>query len=150
MWDVVLATMNMVQELDWVRALRTSTWAYPLVNAAHIAGFALLFGAIAVVDISILRRGHHDPATDGFSVRIAFLGFGFALASGLVLFAVRAQAYVQNPFMGMKLCLILLAGANALFFHIMSGRANASRISASVSLFIWTATIGSGRLVGFW
>src|SRR3546814_3716465 len=39
-----------LQNLEPVAALRASRWVYPLVNTAHIAGIALLFGAIAPLD----------------------------------------------------------------------------------------------------
>src|SRR3546814_13778308 len=42
-----------LQNLEPVAALRASRWVYPLVNTAHIAGIALLFGAIAPLDLRL-------------------------------------------------------------------------------------------------
>lgn len=156
MWDVLLNLTDAVQALDLVRALRTSNWAYPILNAAHVAGIGLLFGAIAVADVAILRRGRLDRAADALPVRIALVGFALATATGLVLFAVRASAYAQNPFMGIKFGLIALAGANALLLRWVASRSAPQhcsvrqRTAAGASLAIWTAAIGSGRMIGFW
>lgn len=156
MWDAVLTLTLGLQDLSWVRALRTSTWVYPFLNAAHIIGFALLFGAIAVVDLATLRRGAYSPKHDTPIVRVALIGFGIALTTGLILFAVRANSYIQNPFMAAKLALILLAGINAAILHrksripIERGSLRSARTSAASSLTFWVATICTGRLVGFW
>ena len=156
MWDALLNFTDSIQALDAVRALRTSTWAYPILNAAHIAGIGLLFGAIAVADAAILRRGRLDPAQDGPPIRIALVGFSLAAATGVVLFAVRASAYAQNPFMGAKLALIALAGVNVFALRWLvrrsqpNGRSVRQRAAAGASLAIWTAAIGSGRMIGFW
>ena len=89
-------------------------------------------------------------------MRIALVGFTLATATGFVLFAVRANAYAQNPFMGIKLGLIALAGANALVLRWVAYRSTnqpgsiQQRTAAGASLAIWTAAIGSGRMIGFW
>ena len=130
--------------------------AYPIVNAAHIAGIGLLFGAIAVADVAILRRGRFVSAEDGPPIRIALAGFTLAAVTGVVLFAVRASAYAQNPFMGTKLALIALAGLNVFTLRLLArrsrsnGRSVQQRAAAAASLAIWTAAIGSGRMIGFW
>ena len=35
--------------------LKASRWVYPLVNAGHILGIALLVGAVIPMDVAVLR-----------------------------------------------------------------------------------------------
>jgi hypothetical protein len=153
MWDAVLTWTDWAQALGPVRALRVSSYAYPLVNAAHIIGLALLFGAIAVADVGILREGRYDAADHGPAIRIAIAGFALAATTGLILFAVRASAYAQNPFMWGKLALIAVAGANAFGLRQLARRQQRisllERTAAVSSLAIWIGAIVSGRMIGF-
>src|SRR3546814_3819020 len=52
-----------LQNLEPVAALRASRWVYPLVNTAHIAGIALLFGAIAPLDLRLLGAWRDRKST---------------------------------------------------------------------------------------
>ncbi len=156
MWDILLPAAAWLQELPPIKSLRASAWTYPLVNATHILGFALLFGAIAVADLAILRRGRLAAAND-LAVRVALAGFALAAATGVVLFAVRALAYLQNPFMLAKVILIVLAGLNAFTLRRLARNEDRSpdgaivqRACAAASLGFWMAAIVSGRLIGFW
>ena len=45
-----------VENLAVVSALRNSTLAYPLVNAGHILGVALLVGGIVPLDLRLLGQ----------------------------------------------------------------------------------------------
>src|SRR3546814_3617112 len=60
-----------LQNLEPVAALRASRWVYPLVNTAHIAGIALLFGAIAPLD---LRSEEHTSELQSL-MRISYAVF---------------------------------------------------------------------------
>ncbi|MGH6930129.1 MAG: hypothetical protein ACREEV_17565, partial [Dongiaceae bacterium] len=69
-------------------ALRGSTWVYPLVNAGHIAGIALLFGAIASFDLRLMGAWRLVPL-DGLSrvlVPLAATGLVIAAVAGSLLF----------------------------------------------------------------
>ena len=55
---------------DWAAALeatalatglRNSVWSYPLVNAAHILGVALLVGSIVPLDLRLLGAWRSAP-----------------------------------------------------------------------------------------
>ncbi|MCF8478182.1 MAG: hypothetical protein K9G60_14230, partial [Pseudolabrys sp.] len=46
--------LTAIQELAPVAALRSSRWSYAAVNTAHIAGLALLVGAIVPLDLRLM------------------------------------------------------------------------------------------------
>jgi hypothetical protein len=64
-----------------------STWLYPLVNAGHIVGIALLFGAIAPLDLRLIGAWNRI-SLDVFLrilVPVAVAGLGLAACAGACL-----------------------------------------------------------------
>lgn len=141
-------SMAAIEAWPWIAAIRRSAVIYPLVNATHIAGLSLLFGAIAVYDLRVLRHG----SDQGFSQEISVARFGFAIAAatGLVLFGIRATHYAENVAMQAKLVLITLALLNAVLFDRVSrATVRAARAGAAASFSLWLAVIFTGRFIGF-
>ncbi|MGI8740813.1 MAG: hypothetical protein ACR2KU_14790 [Gammaproteobacteria bacterium] len=79
-------------------ALRGSTWVYPLVNAAHILGFALLLGAIVPLDLRRLGFWRSVPAATLSRVLtpVAMAGLLIAVSAGSLLFIARAVEYAAS------------------------------------------------------
>ncbi|MBX9910545.1 MAG: DUF2214 domain-containing protein [Beijerinckiaceae bacterium] len=145
-----------LESLGPVAALRTSTIAYPAVNALHIIGLGLLLGAVVALDLRILgwrrRPNWRDEAMD--LGRLAALGLALALVTGLALLSVRIGRYLENPALWLKFALIALGLANALWLgrHLrLSGSepSVAIRLGAAVSLAVWPAAIFAGRWIAF-
>jgi hypothetical protein len=76
------------------------------------------------------------------------------------MFVAHAGELMANPVFPVKICLILLAGANAGVFHagVFSRAAQwdldvmppiAARAAAGVSLLLWVSVIASGRLLAY-
>lgn len=140
--------------------LRQSTIAYPLLNAAHIASLALLFGAIATLDLRILGLFSAQPVATlaGPLSAMAAFGLSLAIATGALLFSVRPQAYVENPAFLLKMVLVAAGTSNAIalrarasWTQTLSGApaSTATRLAAGASLLLWTGAILAGRWIGF-
>lgn len=139
--------------------LRGSTWLYPLVNAAHIVGIALLFGAMAPLDLRMMGAWSGIPlgALSRVLVPVAVTGLGLAAAAGSLLFIARASEYVASPFFQAKMALLAVGIANALAYHLLgrrSGRRAAEsvplrRLFGATSLTVWLCVIVLGRLIGY-
>ncbi|WP_332674446.1 hypothetical protein, partial [Aromatoleum sp.] len=135
--------------------LRHSTWLYPLVNAAHILGIALLVGGIAPVDAKLLGLWRAVPLA--FFARtvlpFAFGGAVLAIVAGALLFIVQPADYAALPVFWLKIALVLAGLANALLlhrsraWHAQLARADAAppparlRIGGALSLLIWLAVL---------
>lgn len=135
-------------------ALRSSTWAYPAVEVAHLLGVALLFGAIVAIDLRMLGRGTALPLAPltAYLLPIAWAGFAAATVTGVALFATGATAYAANGLFQAKLAVLAAAGVNALVLHRAGGvRASAgpARVAAVASIVLWTAAVGLGRWVAY-
>jgi hypothetical protein len=144
------------------QAMRQWLYLYPAVETTHIAGIALLFGSIAVLDlrllglsrqISVKRLARHVlPWTAG--------SFALIVPSGLAMFTAHAMEFIGNPVFALKMGLILAAGVNAAILHAGIFRSAASwdvnvapppaaRVAAGLSLLTWLSVIACGRLLAY-
>lgn len=137
-------------------ALKASFYVYPVVNAVHIAAVGALFASVVLIDLRVLGAlASVEPrAFIALMRRVAFLGFGLAVLTGLALFSVRASEYAAMPVFLAKLGLILAAGLNFLLFLRLAGDGAppvpaAACASAVASILLWAAVLLAGRFVGF-
>lgn len=152
--------------LDWIAGwplaglLRRSGTAYLLVNAGHIASIGLLFGAITALDLRLLGAARTLPlaAAAPYLSRLAAAGLVLALLTGMCLFAVNPQSYLDNPAFLTKLGLLALGVVNALWLHCrvpwttaLQGESTPTsvKLHAAMSLFLWLGAIVAGRWIGF-
>lgn len=164
---IVLATPAAAQGIleslrDWgiAEQLRLSFYAYPIVNAVHILGLALLVAAIILVDLRILGLFRRTPFA--FFGRIleptAALGLLIAIVAGFFLFVVKPLDYAENaPFL-VKIGIIAVAIVNAIVQRFSTGWRVAMnegaigarmRFQAALSLILWIAALFAGRFIAF-
>ena len=144
-------------------ALRNSVWSYPLVNAAHILGVALLVGSIVPLDLRLLGAWRSVPLAPLWGVLTHTAGVGVLLAIifGALLFITRATEYVASNLFIAKMVFVGLGTASALSLRMRS-RVHVSemtsgqwkpparlRLAASISLVSWLTALTLGRLVGY-
>jgi hypothetical protein len=137
--------------------LRHARWGYAAVNAAHIAGIALLVGAVVPLDLRLLGlwRGVPRESLVRVLVPVAAVGLAIAVAAGLLLFSVRSRHYAGIGFLQAKLFLVLTGAAAALMLHAAHGflleSASSARLRAHaiLSLVCWLGALLCGRLIAF-
>ncbi|MGE0313708.1 MAG: hypothetical protein AB7P21_19015 [Lautropia sp.] len=140
--------------------LRKSLWLYPIVNALHVLGIALLVGPILAFDARVLGLWARVPAATLGSVLlpVARLGFGLAVVTGALLFVARPLDYAYSALFLAKLALIAVALANVVRLHRSAGwrgleagaRPGAAvRLAAGLSALCWIATVFAGRMLGY-
>ncbi|WP_325170268.1 DUF6644 family protein [Cupriavidus respiraculi] len=147
-------------------ALRTSAWAYPAIEIVHLTGMALLFGTIAVVDLRLAGAARALPVTTLLRHVLPWTigAFVAIVASGVLLFLAHADELATNRAFLVKLGLIALGLANALYFHVRPYRTldapgrswnvdaappAITRACALLSLLTWTLVICAGRLIAY-
>jgi len=143
-------------------ALRQSLWAYPIVNAGHIVGLALLFGAIVPLDLRLLGAWREVPLAliNRILLPVALTGLALALVTGPLVFSVRATEYAALPLLGIKLALIACALANALLLRLtlawrawrdsaLTGTTPRLQVAGGLSIMFWLAAIFAGRMIGY-
>lgn len=151
---------------EWLAALehsalghlaRHSPWAYTFANVLHVLGAALLVGAIAVFDATLLARRFADAAAVGrVAIPIAAGGLALQVPTGVLLLAAEARALGQNPAFYAKLVFIALGLLNVALFHARFGTAlrrgvlsSGARGLAFVSLAAWVLTLAAGRMIAY-
>ena len=143
-------------------AMRQELWLYPAVEIAHIAGFVVLVGSIAMLDLRLLGLSselavrqlarHVLPWTLGALLLI--------VPTGLMMFVAHASDLISNPAFQVKLLLIMGAGLNAAVFHMGPFRTveswdrglntpAAAKVHAAASLALWLGVITCGRLLAY-
>ncbi|WP_290630324.1 DUF2214 domain-containing protein [Aquisalimonas sp.] len=153
---MIVAFLSAVEAWAPIAALRNSMLVYPLVNAGHILGVALLVGSLIPLDLRLAglwRQVMLMPVWRMLS-RTAVCGFLLALITGLLLFATRATEYVESTLFLTKLALILVAGLNAIwlarrFTALLSPATAVVRPAAVASIILWVGVLVLGRLVGY-
>lgn len=142
-----------IEQWPLAAALRGSVWLYPLVNAAHILGIALLFGAIVPLD---LRHAGFWPSVSLRGLRrvllpVAVCGLALAVIAGALLFIAKAGDYAASPWFGAKIAVVALALANAAAFEFGRHREPGPwpPLAGLASVALWLAAIVLGRLVGY-
>ncbi len=145
------------------RGLRDSVWAYPLVNAGHLAGVALLVGAIVPLDLRLLRLWQSVPLAPLWQVltRTAATGLLLAIGFGFLLFMTRATEYIDSRLFISKMAVVGGATANALILRLAvsdegletssaSGKLPLGvRLCAGISLTGWLTALILGRFIGY-
>lgn len=145
-------------------AMREWPWLYPAVALAHLVAGALLFGAIAVLDLRLLGFGR---ALSARRLAAHVLPWGAAsllviVPSGLALFTAHASELIDSRVFVLKMALILTAAVNAGLFHTTVFRSAAVwdaeemrslppppsvRAFAAASLALWAAVLACGGLL---
>jgi hypothetical protein len=151
-----------LQSTGLATALRQSFWVYPLVNAGHVVGLALLFGAIVPLDLRLLGFWEKVPlaAMSRILLPVAIAGLALAVSTGALLFSVRATEYAAMPLFWLKFSLIACAVINALLLHMslawavhehseLGGTMPRLQLAGALSIGLWLAVIVAGRMIGY-
>ena len=158
--------MAMVEASLFAEALRNlGVWTYGIVNLAHIVGISLLFGAIVILDIRLLSFWQHVSVGTiaTITIPIAVIGLSLAIPSGISMFAMNATQYHENPFVYLKIPILVLALANVVVVtrlrawqravtgsFLRPGDGSILYVSGAFSLCLWSSVLVCGRMIGYW
>jgi hypothetical protein len=140
-------------------AIRSSTWAFAVIESCHLLGLAAIGGAVLVVDLRLLglglqRQSVADIARDAHPWLVGSLLV--MLATGVALFLSEPiKCYYSTPFWVKMTCLSL---AIVFTFTVRRKVTMADEIRvrplryklvALVSLALWFGVGAGGRWIGF-
>jgi hypothetical protein len=140
-------------------AIRTSPWAFAVIESIHLLALSVIGGAVLVVDLRLLGYGlKRQPvaqvARDAYPWLVGSLLV--MLASGGALFLSESiKCYYSTPFR-VKMVSLLLAVCFTFTAHQRVATADETRVAplwraliALVSLTLWFCVGASGRWIGF-
>jgi hypothetical protein len=135
-------------------ALAAHPWAYPALEAVHIAGIALLVGNLVLLELRVWGAAPELPLRPlaRLALALALAGFGVVALTGLAMFSAQPGDLLANRAFVVKMGLVALAGLNAALFHARDGLARldgVARAQTALSLGLWLGVIICGRWIAY-
>jgi hypothetical protein len=163
MLDLLDSLLMLLQSSALGVAVRSAQYLYPVLEAIHILGIALLVGPAFTFDLRLLGVGHRVVSATTAArhlLPISRIGFAIAVTTGIALLSAQATVVAGTGAAPWKFGLLILAGLNVPVFHYGIYRRVdewtdaavtpiAARVGAAVSLIAWTGMILAGRLLAY-
>jgi hypothetical protein len=153
-----LTGLELLKQLPFAVWLRSSEWAYPSLEVAHILGIALMLGSVFLVDFKLLgflKRPRDEisaQALSHFALMWTLTGFSIIVMSGSLMLFARLSDLIGNPAFLWKIGLISCGLSKASLLHSRHGLARAdigSKLQAVLSILIWIGTVACGRWIAY-
>ena len=156
--------------LEWMEALpssvalRESINAYPILLTSHIVSMCLFVGLIAFWDMRLAGLTLRSVRVSIIPSRLfpwaLGLGFGVSAVTGLLLVYGQPMRYYTNFWFWLKMGMMVVAGVNALVFHLTTEQSvrewdtdrvppSAARFAGFFSLALWAGIIITGRMTAY-
>ena len=160
--DSMLDVVEVVMRTSPVgRFVRTSQFAWPILESLHFMGMSVLIGTIGLFDLRLLGFARGVPYAALH--RLIPLGIGaytLNILTGLCFLSGTPDQYLWNPAFRFKLAFMAVAGLNVLFFYTRVFRRLqqlpsdapppfGARLAGAVSLSMWIGVMSAGRLLTF-
>ena len=142
---MILSFCQWLQDTGFSTAIRESTWGFPILGAWHVLSIAWFGGAVVMGDLR--RLGVRLPPEIALHLW-ARIGIAALLATGLLLFAVEPLVCYHSLSFRIKLALLAAIAVNALANNRAVGPVRA-RVSAGISLALWTGIVFAARGIAF-
>jgi uncharacterized membrane protein len=135
-------------------------WGWPASETVHFVGLCLLFGVVLLVDLRMLGFMKSIPYSALHRLLPwGVLGFGVNVVTGILFFiGAPPDFYMTNGIFVWKLALIMVAGANALYFTVFEQvwtigadgtPAITTKVAAAAGILLWLGVIFCGQMLPF-
>jgi hypothetical protein len=143
--------------------VRDSTWLFPIIETVHILGIAVLVGSTSILDLRLMGLTYKEQPVSKLAWRFlpwAWMGFLIQVITGGLLFASEATKMITNLGFQVKMVLIVVAGLNALVFHLIAYQSVgkwendrvaplSARAAGLISILLWFGIVGFGRWIAY-
>lgn len=160
----VEALLKTLEDTSLASGIRHSLYIFPFMEAIHVIAISLVFGTITVIDLRILGVASTNRSFARMSdemLKWTWVAFVFAALSGVVMFVTNARVYFHNTAFQIKMVLLVAAAINMGIFHLTEAREahrwdtgkhaipRGAKLAGFLSMLLWVAVIGAGRVIGF-
>jgi hypothetical protein len=140
------------------QAIRASNWMFPVIEAFHLAGLALIGGAVLILDMRLFDMGLRQMPVARLARAVQpFLNgsLGLMLATGTLLFLSEAVKCYYSAAFWMKMIFLALA---IIFTYTVQQRVALadqapgpflSKLVGAVSIILWAGVGVGGRWIAF-
>jgi len=159
---IMLEILAWLEESPLGAIARESLYGFQVLVGIHILGLTVSVGILLWVDLrmmGICLKGL--PLTDVYRALSKWftVGFSIMMLSGMALFAGFATSAYENVFFRIKILAMIVAGINAIVFHVLLRRMPAHadsadpavsvRLAGLASITLWTVVILCGRMISY-
>ena len=144
-------------------AFRESLYGYPFLLTTHVISMCLFAGLVVMMDLRLVGIGNRRTPISEIQRRLfpwQMVGFTVNLITGALLFYGQPMRYYGKALYWTKLSLMILAGINALVFHLTTYRSVrdwdtdpvppvSARLAGYFGLFLWAGVVAFGRLTAY-
>ncbi len=134
-------------------------WMWPTCETLHFIGLSLLCGVVFLVDLRVLgvMRGVSFASLHRL-LPWAALGFGLNVVTGMLFFIGIPGQYIHNASFYWKIGLVMLAGANAVYFTLFDEPWSlgpgeeaplTAKIAAVSAMVLWVGVMYCGSMLPF-
>ena len=161
--------MSIMEILEWIEATqigsiaRESMWGFQILVGLHILGLIFSVGTLIWFDLRLLGAGMRGCPVSRLYRQLmpwTLSGFVVMFVSGTFLLAGFATSAYSNFYFRLKVAALLLAGVNAMLYHLVTERRiaewdqapkppGAARIAGVTSIFLWAVIILAGRMMSY-
>jgi hypothetical protein len=143
------------------RFVRTSQFAWPILESLHFLGMSVLIGTIGLFDLRLLGFARGIPyAALHRLIPLGITAYTLNILTGLCFLSGTPDQYLWNPAFRFKVAFMAVAGLNVVFFYTRVFRRLqelpadspppfSARVAGAVSLTMWIGVMSAGRLLTF-
>lgn len=152
--------------VTWLRSqsvmslVNDTSWVWPASEVLHFVGLGLSFGVILLLNLRVLGMMKSLAFTDVHRMLPwGMVGFALNLVTGMMFFIAVPGQYVANAPFQWKIVVLMLLGANLLYFttsYDTAGRIGRgedappfTKLVAALTIFLWVAVVYLGRMLPF-
>jgi hypothetical protein len=143
-------------------AMRESLYAFPVLLTIHVVSLAMFAGLVVMMDLRLVGLAYRGSRFSEVQARLfpwQMVGMVVTTLTGLLLFYMQPMRYFGKVYYWLKLALIVLAGLNALVFHLTTYRSVArwdttgppfrAKVAGVLSLAMWACIVAFGRFAAY-
>jgi hypothetical protein len=125
-------------------------------------GIVSVVGATSIMDLRLMGVSYRDASVSSLvngTLRWALYGFALMLVTGMLMFISEATRCYTNVGFRWKMLLVLIAGVNALLFHVGAYRGVkrweqgatpfVAKFAGGFSVLLWFGIVALGRWIAF-
>src|SRR5262245_3975925 len=163
MTEIVMPWLQWLEEQPWTTSWRESAWGYPAMETSHVVSIILFAGFVVMMDLRLVGLAFKETPFSYVQSRLfplQMVGMALSTVTGVALMVIDPLRFYSNVFFWVKMGMLVVAGANAIAFHLTTYKSVAAwdrevrtpfpaRFAGAASLALWTGIIVSGRLIAY-